>query len=149
MERLADERITLVGLLFEAHAAVARATQPTLEAHGLSPQWFEALIRLARSPEQRLRMSELAASMTSITPSGLTRLIDRLEEAGLVQRERCPSDRRGAFAVLTPAGKDKVDDVLPAHLTDLEAAMSGLFDPAERTELDTMLRRIRDAGCRP
>ena len=71
-----------------------------LEAEsGLSMQWFEVLIRLARSPGQRLRMTDLAAQ-TILTPSGLTRAVDRLVDAGLVARrglpDRSPEHLRGA-----------------------------------------------------
>lgn len=147
MTPLADHRITLAGLLFEAQAAVARGASETLERHGLSPQWFEALLRLARSEDHRLRMSELSRSMTSITPSGLTRLVDRLEEAGMVVRERCPSDRRGAFAVITPEGLARVEAVIPDHLADLQRCYVGLIGERELPQFEAVLRKIRDEGC--
>lgn len=143
---LDDDRITAVGLLFEAHAAVNRALAPTLEGEGISPQWFEALIRLARTPGYRLRMSELAHAMTSITPSGLTRLVDRLEDEGLVRREQCPSDRRGSFAVLTDEGLRRVRAALPAHLADIETAYTGLFTADELAAFTGALRRLRDTN---
>ena len=86
VDDLDDDRITLAGMLFEAAAALERTTVPSIEALGLTTQAFEALLRLARTPEHRLRMSELANAMTSITPSGLTRLVDRLESVGYVER---------------------------------------------------------------
>ena len=64
------------------------------------------LIRLARTPGNRLRMSDLAAQ-TSLTPSGLTRSVDRLEDTGLVARRVCPEDRRGSFAALTLNGEGR------------------------------------------
>jgi MarR family 2-MHQ and catechol resistance regulon transcriptional repressor len=146
MPGLTDDRITLAGLLFETNAALIRSTAPTLEASGLSPQWFEALLRLARTPGHRLRMSELASSMTSITPSGLTRLVDRLEDEGLVRREQCPSDRRGSFAALTDEGLERVERVLPGHLADLERCYIGLLSDREREQLEKILRRVRDAN---
>ena len=149
MTELADDRITLAGLLFEAAAAVTCQTVPTLEAHGLSPQWFEALLRLARSPEGRLRMSDLAAGMTSISPSGLTRVVDRLEAAGLVRREQCPTDRRSAYAAITDAGRDRLQDVLPEHVDDLQRAYIGLFSEREARTLEKLLRRVRDAHDAP
>lgn len=147
MADLSDDRITLMGLLFEAGAVVQRATTPTLETSGLSGQWFEALMRLARSPEHRLRMSDLAASMTSITPSGLTRLVDRLESEGLVARTQCPTDRRSSYAVLTDQGLRRVDEVLPMHLDDIERSVTSLFNDQERVVFEEYLRRVRDAGC--
>jgi MarR family transcriptional regulator, 2-MHQ and catechol-resistance regulon repressor len=142
---LTDDRITLAGLLMEAAAALTCRTVPTLEAHGLAPQWFEALLRLARSPEGRLRMSDLAGAMTSISPSGLTRLVDRLEAEGLVRREQCPTDRRSAYAVITEAGSERVLEVLPAHLEDLDRSYVSLFNDREARQLERLLRRIRDA----
>src|SRR5215218_3087288 len=107
-------------MLLEAHAAVVAAVNRDLEEQsGMPVGWFEVLIRLARTPGQRLRMSELAGQV-SLSTSGLTRLVDRVEAAGYIRREACPSDRRGAFAVLTPAGEDALLRSLPAHLDSLE-----------------------------
>jgi len=142
---LDDERLTLAGLFFEAHAGLTRELGRRLESEcGLSVQWFEVLVRLARSPEQRLRMQELVAQVT-LTPSGLTRAVDRLVEEGLVRREACASDRRGAFAVLTPKGKRRIDAALPVHLDHLESAFTGVLDTRERDELEVVLRKLRDA----
>lgn len=149
MADLADDRITLAGLLMEAAAALSCRTVPTLEAHGLSAQWFEALLRLARSPEGRLRMTDLANEMTSISPSGLTRVIDRLEAAGLVCREQCPTDRRSAYAVISEEGRRRVEDVLPDHLDDLERGYVSLFSEREARQLEKLLRRVRDATPAP
>ena len=96
-----DERLTTVGLLFESAAGLRRVFQRgSRRSESLSNQSFDVLIRLARSPGSELRMSELAAQ-TSLTPSGLTRSVDRLQDQGLVARRVCPEDRRGSFAVLT------------------------------------------------
>src|SRR3954463_9665149 len=115
-----DRRITAFGMLLEAHAAVVGAVNRDLEEQsGMPVSWFEVLIRLARTPGQRLRMTELAGQV-SLSTSGLTRLVDRVEAAGFIAREACPSDRRGAFAVLTPAGQEALQRTLPAHLESLE-----------------------------
>src|SRR5688500_8843081 len=99
----ADDRLTLVGLLAETSAGMERSATRRLESDcGLSVLWFELLLRLLRTPGHKLRMTDLAAQ-TTLTPSGLTRAIDRLVAAGLVTREHCAEDRRGAFAVLTDA----------------------------------------------
>ena len=75
-------------MFVEAHAGIADRVERRLEAEsGLSMQWFEVLIRLARSPGQRLRMTDLAAQ-TILSPSGLTRAVDRMVDAGLVTRRR-------------------------------------------------------------
>src|SRR5918995_5287622 len=101
---LQDDRITLVGLLTESYTALRTELDRDLARDADLPLlWFELLIRLARSPGHRLRMSDLAAQ-TSLTPSGLTRAIDRLEAAGLVERLPCPSDRRGGLPPPPPPG---------------------------------------------
>lgn len=141
---LADERLTTVGLLLEAHAALTRELERRLERDsGLSVQWFEVLLRLARSPGGRLRMSDLAAS-TTLTPSGLTRAVDRLVDAGFVEREACESDRRGAFAVLTGAGRRRIADAVPSHLAHVEELLGGALSPAEQAALASALRKLRD-----
>jgi MarR family 2-MHQ and catechol resistance regulon transcriptional repressor len=136
--------LTTAGLLVEAVDGLSAQLEAQLEAHRLSPQWFGILLRLARSPGQRLRMAALAAQ-TTLSASGLTRAIDRLEAAGLVQRESCPSDRRGAFAVLTPEGEARIDAALPVHLGALEAVFDGHYSPGELEALTELLRRLRDA----
>ena len=81
---------TTIGLFIEAHAGLTAAIERELETQsGLSVQWFEVLIRLARTPGHRLRMSDLAAQ-TTLSASGLTRAVDRLEAAGLVERRGVP-----------------------------------------------------------
>jgi DNA-binding MarR family transcriptional regulator len=141
---LEHPHLTTAGLLVEAVDGLSAQLEGQLEAHRLSPQWFGILLRLARTPGHRLRMAALAAQ-TTLSASGLTRAIDRLEAAGLVQRESCPSDRRGAFAVLTPEGEARVDAALPLHLGALEAVFDGHYSPDELTTLTDLLRRLRDA----
>jgi MarR family transcriptional regulator, 2-MHQ and catechol-resistance regulon repressor len=138
-----DERLTAAGLFFEAHAGLSREVERGLAASGLSAQWFEVLIRLARTPGGRLRMCDLAAQV-SLSPSGLTRAVDRLEAAGLVRREGCPDDGRGAFAVLTDAGRARVAEALPAHLDQLERSYTGVLSSAELGQLVATLRKLRD-----
>lgn len=143
-ELLDHPDLTMAGLLVEAHAGLTAATQRELEGqHSLSGQWFEVLIRLVRSPGRRLRMSDLAAQ-TTLSASGLTRVVDRLVEHGLVQREACPSDRRGAFAVLTEDGEERVLTAVPMHVAQLDELFSAL-SPTERRSLSDLLRKLRDS----
>ena len=139
-----DERLTTVGLLFESASGLRRVFQRRLEeGQSLSAQSFDVLIRLARSPGSELRMSELAAQ-TSLTPSGLTRSVDRLQEQGLVARRVCPEDRRGSFAVLTPAGQQLMDRAIPEHIAHVDEVLSNLFTREEEEALAALLRRLRD-----
>lgn len=140
-----DERLTLIGLLVEAHAGLTTTLERRLEADsGLSGQWFEVLLRLARSPEHRLRMSDLAAQVT-LTPSGLTRAVDRLEAEGLVKRESCASDRRGSNAVLTSKGLKRLEAAVPKHLDHLDELVVNILSAKERAALEAALRKVRDA----
>ncbi len=142
---LNDERLTLAGLFFEAHAGLASVLGDRLAAEsGLSNSSFEVLLRLARSEGRRLRMSDLAAQVT-LSTSGLTRAVDRLEEAGLVRRETCPSDRRGAYAALTPKGAKRIECAAKSHLQDLDEVFTGLLDDQQRAALEEALRIVRDA----
>ncbi len=139
-----DERLTTVGLLMESAAGLRRVFQQRLgDEQSLSNQSFDVLIRLARSPGSELRMSELA-SQTSLTPSGLTRSVDRLLDQGLVDRRVCPEDRRGSFAVLTPAGRALMDRAIPTHIAHIDEVLSEVFTPGEEETLAALLRRLRD-----
>lgn len=145
-EALLDHpNLTTVGLLVEAQAGLAAAAGQRLEAdHRLSGQRFEVLLRLVRSPGHRLRMSDLAAQ-TTLSASGLTRVIDRLVAHGLVERAACPSDRRGSFAVLTPEGKALILAAIPGHLDQLSEILQRAFSPAEVATFSALIRRLRDA----
>ena len=139
-----DERLTTVGLLFESASGLRRVFERRLEeSQSLTNQSFDVLIRLARSPGSELRMSELAAQ-TSLTPSGLTRSVDRLQEQGLVARRVCPEDRRGSFAVLTPEGQDLMDRAIPDHIAHIDEVLTDLFTRTEEETLTALLRRLRD-----
>jgi MarR family transcriptional regulator, 2-MHQ and catechol-resistance regulon repressor len=139
-----DERLTAVGLFFEAHAGLSALFERTLaESWQLPEQWFEILLRLRRSPGGELRMSDLAAQV-ALSPSGLTRAVDRLEGAGLVCRASCPSDRRGAYAVITDQGRDVLEAALPRHLADIEEHFTGLLSAEELSAFTGALRKLRD-----
>jgi DNA-binding MarR family transcriptional regulator len=143
-DQLNDDRLTLVGLLLESAAGLRRELGRRIEDEtGLSLQWFELLLRLGRSPGHQLRMSDLA-DQTNLTPSGLTRAIDRLVEAGLVERLACPEDRRGAYAVLTPTGLDQIGAAVGLHLRHVDETLLGVLTPEDQTTLETIVRKIRD-----
>ncbi len=142
--QLDDPRIEAVGMLLETHNEVTAELERRLAAsHDLPVTWLGVLIALARSPEQRLRMSRLAADMTMST-SGLTRLIDRIEAAGYVRREACPSDRRGFWAVLTDEGRRRLGQIAPDHLRDVDEVVAAALDDHELQQLTDLLRRVRD-----
>jgi MarR family 2-MHQ and catechol resistance regulon transcriptional repressor len=139
-----DPRLTAFGLLAEVFIGVSRKLEEQLAGFDLKPLEFEVVIRLGRSPGARLRMTDLAAQ-AHITTSGITRIVDRLEEDGLVRRVACATDRRGSFAELTEAGQARLDAILPGHLEVLQEWFYGRLSTVERTELQASLRTIRDA----
>ncbi|WP_213455726.1 MarR family winged helix-turn-helix transcriptional regulator [Rhizomonospora bruguierae] len=141
---LDDPRITAVGLFFEAHTGLVDRFSAQLAEHGLSSVEFEVLMRLARSPGHELRMSDLAAQ-TSLSTSGVTRVVDRMDRDGLIRRRACPTDRRSSYAVVTPAGMRRLDETLPAHLDLIARWFTGLLGPEQLTALLEALRTIRDA----
>jgi DNA-binding MarR family transcriptional regulator len=85
------------------------------EANGLSHPQYEILVRLAGAPDGELRMTELAGTLLS-SKSGLTYQVSQLEKAGLVARRSCPSDVRGVLAVLTEAGRRRLEQAAPGHV---------------------------------
>ena len=139
-----DERLTTIGLLFESSAGLRRLFHHRAELSGATAnQSFDILIRLARSQHCELRMSELAAQ-ASLTPSGLTRAVDRLQQQGLVIRRSCPDDRRGSFAQLTPVGQTIMDEAIPEHIAQVDQVLDDVFTPEEEEQLASFLRRLRD-----
>lgn len=132
-----------MGLLAETFIGMQAKIMPTVTAAGLSATDFDVLLRLARSPGQRLRMTDLA-TQTALSTSGVTRVVDRLENRGLVRRESCASDRRGAFAALTGAGRELMAEVVSAHVRDIDRWFTGLLDAGQLDALLGALRILRD-----
>jgi MarR family 2-MHQ and catechol resistance regulon transcriptional repressor len=139
-----DQRITAVGLLSEVYSGLSSRFAAQIAEQGLALIEFEVLIRLSRSPEGQLRMTDLS-TQTSLTTSGVTRVVDRLERDGLVRRMACPSDRRSSYAVITRAGRDRLDAILPGHLDLIDQWFTGLLTPEQLEALLAGLRVIRDA----
>ena len=139
-----SDRITLVGLVIESANGLRRQLAPAMDAElGVGGQAFEILIRLERSPEAAMRMSDLAAQ-TGLTPSGLTRALDRLVEVGFCSRQNCPSDRRGTFAQLTETGRQRVHEAIARHRADIDELLEGLLNAEEEAQLVALLHRLRD-----
>jgi MarR family 2-MHQ and catechol resistance regulon transcriptional repressor len=139
-----DPRFTAVGLFAEAYTGLTSRFAVQFEQHRVSPVEFEVLMRLARSPRNRLRMTDLAGQ-TSLSTSGVTRVVDRLDRSGLVLREACPSDRRSSYAVITAAGLARLDEVLPGHLELVQKWFIDQLSPAQLDQMLDSLRTIRDA----
>jgi DNA-binding MarR family transcriptional regulator len=141
---LDDPRITTFGLFAEAYTGLTNRFAVQFEEHRLSAVEFEVLMRLARSPGNRLRMTDLAGQ-TSLSTSGVTRVVDRMDRDGLVRREACASDRRSSYAVITSAGRERLDEILPGHLELLQQWFIGQLTPEQLSVLLDSMRAIRDA----
>jgi len=141
-----DPRITLMGLLVEAHAHLTRVLGRELEAAtGLPLSWFDVLIRIGRSPEGRLTMTQLAGEV-SFTSGGITRLVDRIAADGYVERMSCPTDRRSVYVGLTPAGAAALEEATAAHIAGLEQHLIGPLSASDRAGLEHALRKLRSNG---
>jgi DNA-binding MarR family transcriptional regulator len=136
-----DERITSVGLFIEAHGALLRALE---RASGPMPANFEILLRLARSDGQRLRMADLAGQ-SGLTPSGLSRAVDRLAADGLIERASCPEDARGAYAQLTAKGNKVTVAALRKHVDALQESFVEVLSDEQRKQLEDICRTLRDS----
>lgn len=133
--------------LTQTHAAVSGRLQEALTAAELPPlPWFEVLATLDRAPEQRMKMGELAEALV-ITRGGLTKLVDRLIKAGLLERTFCETDRRVSYATLLPAGVELLAEMRPLVRAELAAAFSANLSVKQAEELRTMLERVRSSAC--
>ena len=100
----------------DAQAALLRQLETELlKSDDMTLAEFDVLVQLKMAPGTRLRMTELSERVR-LSRSGLTRLVDRLARAGLVKRGSCAGDRRGTFAILTPAGASRLRRARPVHL---------------------------------
>jgi DNA-binding MarR family transcriptional regulator len=128
--------------LLRAHACLAKRLDAELEqAHHLPMTSYEVLNHLNESSGGRMRMCDLA-EQAQLSRSGLTRLVDRLERDGLLERCSCDHDARGSYACLTPAGRERLQDARVTHLAVVREQFFSHFGEAELTMLAAMWQRI-------
>ncbi len=133
-----------------AHARLVRVLETELVAeHPISLGGYDVLVQLAEAPERRLRMAELADAVL-LSRSGVTRLVDRLEGAGMVTRERFDGDGRGIVAVLTTKGVDTLRSAARTHLAGVVRHFVDHMDAEELATFGEMCGRLAvDPGLRP
>jgi DNA-binding MarR family transcriptional regulator len=137
-----DPRLRAWVAFLQAHAIVTRRLEAELLAErNLSLADYDALVQLAVADDRRLRMSELAERVV-LSRSGVSRLVDRLEAAGLVSRRACPTDARGSWAELTPAGLDRLRDAAPVHLRGVDAHFLSPIATGDREGLIRALEAV-------
>jgi DNA-binding MarR family transcriptional regulator len=135
------------GALTRTHAAITGRLQEALAAADFPPlPWYEVLATIAEAPEQRVKMGDLAEALV-ITRGGLTKLVDRLVKAGLLERTFCETDRRVSYATLCPAGADLLEEMRPVVIAELKVAFAARLSAAEADALREALERVRVSAC--
>jgi DNA-binding MarR family transcriptional regulator len=135
------------GALTRTHAAVSQRLQEALAQGDYPPlPWYEVLASVAEAPDQRMRMGDLAEALV-ITRGGLTKLVDRLVKAGLLERTFCETDRRVSYATLLPAGVNMLVEMRPVIVGELELAFSASLSVEQANELRETLDGVRTNAC--
>ena len=129
------------GLLGTQSALITRLDEELEREHGLPLTSYEVLLHLNEEPGHSLRMGELAERLF-LSRSGLTRLIDRLTKAGLVEREVCESDRRGYYAALTSEGERRFAEARPTHLRGVREHFLSKLEPEDLDALGRAWERV-------
>jgi DNA-binding MarR family transcriptional regulator len=138
-------RLNAWGAFLTAHKALETILSRELEsACGLPLTWFDALAQLRKAPARRLTMTQLASALL-FSKSGLTRLIDRMEEARLVQRLARPGDRRSLHIALADAGEAKYRQALPIHLDHVKRHFAAYIEDDEAAAVESALVRMANA----
>ena len=141
--------VTEAGLLFEAASYLQRGIEADIELRtGLPGPWFETVIRLYRSGSRCVRMNEMAEQV-SFPPSSFSRLIDRMEAGGLVERAPDPTHRRATLLTLTALGKEKAAEAIAIHEPIARRRFADLLTNEELDALEAITRKIRDANHSP
>jgi DNA-binding MarR family transcriptional regulator len=144
-DRLSGSELAAWRGMLRAHAAVVKALDEEMRAaHGLPLSSYEVLIFLCDAEGGRMRMSDLADAVL-LSRSGLTRLVDRLERDGLIAREICRDDARGAFATITDAGRAMVQVARPTHLDGVRRLFLSHLGEGDRAHLAQVWERVLGA----
>lgn len=144
----ADERMLAWRALMELHACIVDVVERQLQRGGGVPlTWYEVLLRLSRTPDASLRMQDLAGVLL-LSRSGVTRLADRLEAAGLIERRVCSTDRRGTLAVLTEAGREALERSQPLVFGALDEHFARHVSEADARVLRSIAEQVLEASRR-
>ncbi len=142
-----DDRIRLMGLIVRTHRRLTDSLGRELEQNvGIPLVFFDVLIHVGGAADRRLTMSRLSSDV-ALTTGGVTRLVDRMVEAGLVARENCPNDRRSIYVVLTPEGQAVLERAIAAHIDGIDRHLVAHLGAGDRAALEVALVKVLDAGC--
>lgn len=141
-DRVDSTRMEAWRLLLQTHATITdRLERELVEECGLPLSWYDVLVQLDAAPGRRLRMQQLVASLL-LSKSGISRLVDRMVDAGYIERQTCPTDRRGAFAVLAPAGRAALQRAAPVHMRGIAEHFARHLSDSEAAALRSALERL-------
>ncbi|MFC5749398.1 MarR family winged helix-turn-helix transcriptional regulator [Actinomadura rugatobispora] len=141
---LSAEELAVWRAMLRAQARISRRLQADLLAeHDLALASYDVLTRLGESAGGRLRMNDLADRVL-LSRSGLTRLVDRMQREGLVERESCASDARGLYAVLTPRGRAKLDEAGPTYRRGVQDSVLSRLDEDDLRTLAHVMGKLAD-----
>lgn len=133
--------------LCRAHAGVTGRLQEALTDADLPPlPWYEVLDAVAGAPDERMKMGDLAETLV-ISRGGLTKLVDRLVKAGLLERAFCATDRRVSYAVLSPAGRETFNEMRPVVVGELRRAFTESLNARQAAALRDALVRVSTTTC--
>lgn len=131
--------------LLRGHAATRRSLDGQLQRdHGLTVNDYEALLLLSRADGNRMRRVDLADGL-QLTASGVTRLLDGLQNKGLVEKATCSSDARVTYAVLTEGGRRKLEEAACSHVAEIRAVFEERYTSAELATLVELLSKLPGA----
>jgi len=144
-----EDRTAAWAALLRVHAAVLPVLDQELQAaHGLPITWYDVLLELNSAPGRRLTMSELG-TVAVVSRSRVSRVVDELVRAGLVEREPNPRDGRSAYARITPDGRTRLRTAAPTYLAGIERHFTGRMTAAEARTVAAALEKVlraRDPG---
>lgn len=144
-----DEIVTWWGLVIEGyHVTQDRLMTQIAERFDLAPGAFDILVRLVRTPEHRMPMTRLAHE-AALSSGGFTKVADRLAKADLIRRERCDTDRRVTYAVLTDHGRDTAERAKKACADILRSSVLEPLGPESAAALAEAMRTLRTANSQP
>jgi DNA-binding MarR family transcriptional regulator len=129
--------------LLNAHAEMTRRIEDALSDAGLPPlAWYDVLWPVYQAKDRRLRMRDLAEQVVTISRSGLTRLVDRIVDAGMLERDTTPGDRRGTDVILTDKGADLLKRMWPVYAKVLNERFAEPLSKPKAEALQDALRRV-------
>lgn len=145
--RIPEAELATWRTFLAAHARVVGDIEAALREEELPPlSWYDVLWPLYRAPDRRLRIKELAEEVV-LSRTGLVRLVDRIEKAGLLRREPVPGDGRGSFAVLTEQGEEMLRRMWPAYARTIRRGFLDQLGDG-REELRETLERVSARSAR-